>query len=318
MNLIEYDLSSNGQGANRYGFSLDLKKKLGVNRYYKPLADWDHGWTYIQTPNIDYYKVLISNKLNFVVSNKEKASNLREYTSNKVSLAPLPFYYYYNNILTQRLRINNKDRLLIMPAKTLNFANLNNKTFIQYQKTFIENIIEAKKEFKEIAICIHNNDIKIWDNIIGKNKVTIIRGADPIDNNSYKRMYQIFSNFEYMITNYFGSHIVYAASMGIKVSLNSQLIDYKIDENKIKNFYSKFKKVDVKGITSDYYDLFNTKEIKKKLHFLFFENPKNAKILSDWAKKEIGHNYEASLVDAKNLLGFNFKDQLKFGIKKFI
>ena len=87
-----------------------------------------------------------------------------------------------------------------------------------------------------------------------------------------------------MTTNYFGSHIVYAA-IWIKVSLNNELIDYKIDENKIINHYSKLNKLEIKAVINDYYNLFNTKNIKNKLPFLFHNNPKNAKNKSLWAKK---------------------------------
>lgn len=316
MKLIDYELTSNGQGANRYGFTSDLKKKFGINSYYKPLADWDHGWTYVQTPHIDYFKVQLSKKLNFVVSNYEKANNIKKYTRNKVYLAPLPFYFYYNNSLCPSNQVDKKDKLLVMPAKTLNFAELNKKNFLHFQKEFIKNILDFKNEFREIVICVHSNDFSEWKNIIGKNKIKIIGGANPLDINSYKRMYQIFSNFEYMTTNFFGSHIVYAACMGIKVSLNSELIDYKINESKIINHYSKLNKLEIKEVINDYYNLFNTKNIKNKLLFLFHNNPKKAKNKSLWAKKEIGENYKIDLLNAKNYLGLNFIDQLNFGIKK--
>ena len=71
---------------------------------------------------------MLSKNLNYVVSNKKKFNNLKENTDNLVYLAPLPFYFYSKNILTEKIIIDKKDKLLVMPSKLVNFANILMKT----------------------------------------------------------------------------------------------------------------------------------------------------------------------------------------------
>ena len=129
-------------------------------------------------------------------------------------------------------------------------------------------------------------------------------------------MYQIFSNFEYMSTNFIGSHIVYAASMNLKVSLFSEIIEYSVNENKIYEHFSRFKNLNVNDIINDYHNMYDIKKIREKLNFLFTDNPNKARDYSDWANIEIGHNNKKKLEDVRNLLGLNFSDQLMFYCKK--
>lgn len=53
-------------------------------------------------------------------------------------------------------------------------------------------------------------------------KVPCLMGADAMDANSFYRIQKIFSEYEYMITDRMGSHVLYGMACGMKVGLSAK------------------------------------------------------------------------------------------------
>ena len=319
MKLIDYKLTSNGNGPDRYGFTHNIIKKYSLPSFFKAITNWDHGWMYVPTPNIYKYNTYTSRNLNIVVSNMYKKNLLKKFTNRKIDLAPLPFLYYSNKILVDdsiSLK-NNKKNLLVMPAKKFVFAELSDENFHKYKNLFIDYIYSFKKDFDQIFFCLHASDIRFWENTLKKYNINYISGANPYDSNSYIRMFQIFSYFTHMSTNFFGSQIVYAASMNNKVSIAPDIPKYDINEKHILDFFQKYNKIlNISGIIKEYSELFGNNQASKKLDFLVKNNPDRAVNHKEWADREMGIEYFIPIEKVINLLGFNYKLQIISKFKK--
>lgn len=79
----------------------------------------------------------------------------------------------------------------------------------------------AVKEFtkdNEVTVLLSYKDIHLAEKL----DVPCLMGADTMDANSFYRIQKIFSEFDYMITDRMGSHVLYGLSCGMKVGLSAK------------------------------------------------------------------------------------------------
>ena len=210
----------------------------------------------------------------------------------------LPFVY----TLDQRYeRIQSS--LLVMPCHTSRFVPIN---FNEDYKIFTNYVLEQKKNFQFICVCMHQEDIdlgygRIWEDIGCK----VIRGAAVDDANSLIRMHALMSQFETILSDVVGSHLVYGAASGAKISL-VQPIGREYDNSKDPFFE------DEKSALRKQLDDIAAMEMDptRSPYPFLFDKPEKAKQHINWGLDEIGFSNRVGPEELRHLLGWNFPEIL--------
>jgi hypothetical protein len=180
-------------------------------------AFWSHGcfgpWE-ITIPGIltmNYDNEIRSRWL--YVARHDEAQQLKLSGFSKTRAIGLPFVYA-KGIAQPKI----KNSLLVLPTHAMpkmNFAN--NSEFIRYA----QQIQPFTKAFSNVIVCLHATCVKnsLWIDEFRDIGVHFITGADYLDENALSRVKTLFSTFEYVTTNGWGSHIAYALACGAKVSI---------------------------------------------------------------------------------------------------
>jgi len=137
-----------------------------------------------------------------------------------------------------------------------------------------------------------------------KYNIPWIIGANVFDKNALIRMSRIFKSFEFMTTNTIGSHVLYAAYSGCKVSIYGKFAEYSEEDFLNDPYYSVnplILKENLLGSTE--------KKIREKYN-CFFVHPKKAVQKLIWAKEQIGEKNKKTIDDLADLLGWNTKGQI--------
>ena len=317
--LIKRNFSKLSDGAYKYGFITALKKKHQISKFYRPTADWEHGWNYTNSTILDSYKVAMSYKLNFIVTEKKKKEKFKELTSNKIILDSLPFYYYcrneFDNYYYNILNKNNDNNLLVFPAK-MSFSGKSIDE-INLRKKYFDFIKSLENSFEKIIICIPYSDSLHDDykNLIKKFKFNYVTGAHPKDHNSYDRILQILSLAKTVTTNNLGSILVYSALVKKKISISGP--HYASDRSFEAMALPKKFKYNINHIKDELIRVESKDFLKKNYKNLIYSSPIHSKEMFEWGTKEGGVKYFVSSKKACEKLGFNAISQLGKIFKKF-
>ena len=86
---------------------------------------------------------------------------------------------------------------------------------------YVSQVVSLKGKFSQITACVSANCIArgLWAPQFDAAGIHVVRGAGFSDANSLRRMRALFETFEFVTTDGFGSHVVYALYFGAKVSL---------------------------------------------------------------------------------------------------
>jgi hypothetical protein len=187
---------------------------------------WHHGchgpWESIHPGLITYN--LKNKNLRYFVASKEQEIFLKENGYKNAKAIGLPIVY------VERPKLNRiPESLLIMPSHSL--LSDYKKDKVEYNK-YIEDISKYIVKYKHVYACLHHNCIanNMWVEEFNALGVHIIEGARTDDKNAYLRQAYIFSQFENMTTNSWGSHVAYALHFGVKVSIYGHVVKRTIEE----------------------------------------------------------------------------------------
>lgn len=282
-----------------YGASYYLLKSLKLRMPAEIVCkhiNWPHGWVpkheikansigriypAFESIDIPYY--------NFI-STKLHEEFLREKGVSNVKAIGHPFIY--SNFKKRKPVLNS---LLVLPIHTSSGQSFSEVDFEKY----VDEIDKIRHNYSVVDVMIHPNCIRqgYWINEFSKRKYRTFSGFEPSNMRTGSNLKKIFSKYEYMTTNGFGSHIVFAAYCGLKVSI-----------------YGTFATEDMEGL-KQYIDIFPEyyknnyyfigekrivlrSEVDLKLNFPFlFKNPKNAILAVDWAKDELGFENKINSAD---------------------
>jgi len=272
---IEFIPHENGE-IDYYGASWLIAKSTGLEKPLTSRARWVHGWNRFPArflPNI-YYTEHRSEPI--LVAKTEEARYLNK--SGMLSHAiGVPFVYTKNTNLN---RIQNS--LLVMPFhSTTHSLHSDTKNNILYDTIYI------RKKYDIVVSCISGMDVAANNDLINefeKNDIPWITGAWIFDKNALQRMRTLFENFEYILTDFISSHILYAAFCGCKIILSDKLSCRDANSYKCEPLFVKHPHLIKENII-----LNSPQHIKKQYPFLFEDNKTTD--LSLWASKELGfHN----------------------------
>jgi glycosyltransferase involved in cell wall biosynthesis/ubiquinone/menaquinone biosynthesis C-methylase UbiE len=215
-----------------------------------------------------------------LVRSKEQEIFLKENGFYKAIAVGLPFLYP-DVVDIQRT----PNSLLVYPMHTTQCTTL---TIHEQTHEYIEYIKQLREHFSLVVASIGYEDVRRgnWIAAFEKAGIPWIAGAWSHDKNALTRMHYLMRQFEFVTSNSPGSHCVYAAYCGCKVSFTGpkdRLIKAELDTHphykKYPHIASAMKKRDL------------VEEFQAKFPALCVE-PKDATVQTDWAWKELGGEHK--------------------------
>jgi len=228
---------------------------------------WQHGWGVREINNdpvdmlgynLEQQKQLLNKPC--WVGRQDQVESLHTFGFSKARAIGVPICYVQPFELR---RIQNS--LLVMPPHGDWDSN-----HVWCGKAFASYVATLSKSFQYIVACVHPTDFATgnWVTDLRLKNIPVISGAFWFDANALKRMAFLFSRFEVILANGFGSHLAYAQLFGAKVAIDGPFTTW---VNNDKNFSS----------------IYSERSLKVAYPQLFCR-PEDARLDQEWAKKELG------------------------------
>jgi hypothetical protein len=288
LHLIPKDIQSTGA----YGDLKELAHYCGADyRHCKLNGEWQHGWI---PPERNFHPEWVvgcsgesrlhRRRQTYFVARRDQSQFLNECGYTKVHAIGHPFIYTRKRIY-QRIR----NSLLIMPShSTLEISTGQDESIDSY----IQYITSIRDQFGDVYACVYSTDVEYYAHRFASIGIDIIEGSQENDQNSFQRMLGLGSQFEYMTTNYFGSHVAYLSYAGCKVSVAGPKPSISKSELQKLQFYQNapfcLHTVDYVG------------ELISKAYPSFLVDPWHAVLNVKWAEEQLG---ERNKLDPKDCLG---------------
>jgi hypothetical protein len=158
-----------------------------------------------------------------------------------------------------------------------------------------------RNRFSEVVVCVHRDDLAkgYWVREFEEAGLKVLAGAHFSDENGLRRVRALASQFEFVTSNGCGSHMVYAASSGARVSI-----------------YGPFAHVDAagigvtgkSGIPTPFFLLLVAGQaepvLRENFPFLFV-NPWDAREVQAWGEHESGMDSRLSPCALRERSGWN-------------
>lgn len=179
-------------------------------------AIWAHGcfppWLKYSAGTLCYASP-VWKKIPILAWRKDLADRMTAEGARNVILTGAPVLYSDNQA---RRRIPRS--LLVMPTHTLQGQEISDRAALQQ---YADEIAAIAHHFSTVAVCVNAGCRMngLWHREFGVHSIPVIDGADPGDRNALARMKSLFSGFESMTTNGWGSHVAYALAFGCRVSI---------------------------------------------------------------------------------------------------
>ncbi len=180
-------------------------------------ACWAHGcfppWTSLSGAAM-CYGAPEWNQLPVIAWRDDHAQRFSRDGARDVRLAGAPILYADDGPV-QRV----PGSLLVMPMHSHTEGRLEDRSFFQ---NYADDIARHAGTYSSVIACIHSNCVSngLWIPEFSVHSIPVIRGASWADVKALVRMRRIFSSFESMTTNGWGSHVAYALAFGCRVSIH--------------------------------------------------------------------------------------------------
>jgi hypothetical protein len=291
-----------------YGAIESLSLYCGYKKIvpFRKVINWHHGWCPDYTfthPILAAWVPYYPDRLCLVGKKYDKEYLTLNGYDNVIDIG-LPVVY------TPEIKVKrSKGSLLVMPLHTTDDTGHSNIDFNKY----VNEIKLISKDFSSVVICLHPSCIQkgYWLKEFESEGFKIIEGIDGRKTNALLRLKSMLSKFEYVTTNGFGSHIVYASYFGAKVSIYGSFSEYTFEDLAKDKFYDNYQD-ELKSIVNSMSKL----ELSKQYPFLFVANPIDAQLNIDWGKYEVGESSKKSKDEIKTILGWTIKGWIKFYLTK--
>ena len=288
------------EDAHAFNFWRDYYGALEIVKEYCSLKpdtkfrnfSWYHG---AFPPGYNTLSILTNNLYDknkiYFVTDKEQEQILKRNGYTKTFCIGLPIIY------TKVPKVERiKNSLLIMPSHSL----VGCKTYNEDKRgEFLDEIL-VNNDFKSdnILACLHSNDIKngFWIKELKSRDISYIEGAKTNDKNAYHRQVSLFSQFEFMVTNDFGSHVMYALYLGVKVVIR----DFPVE---LKALYDL---VEERVTPESGMNYFQLEELKKEKLSVLFTDINNATYHNEIGMSYVGYNNKITPAKMKKLFGISF------------
>lgn len=293
-----------------YGAQLIAAKYCSLSAPpWKAEGEWQHGWI-VKERNIHPEFVVgydgksfgRREKEKFFVAREDQALYLKSCGYKHVVAIGLPVIYLDDNHLDRMV-----GSLLVMPVHSLlgTTEQWDDDAYVEYIKSI-------SHHFPKIVVCIHS-DCLAKDNwsAFAKAGFDVVSGADPKDTNSLQRMADLFSQFEYVTSNEFGSQVAYASYLGCKVSVFGPRAAFRKEDWANSTFYKNVPEL----LDIEEYENLNSYMFKTYKQFVV--NPWQATTNQEWAALELGEQNKKTPSELIRLFGWNFQGWLRKTLSEF-
>lgn len=180
---------------------------------------------------------------------------------------------------------------------------------------FCEDIGRLTSQFENICFLLHKNCVEsgLWIKTLEKYKFRYVFGAGHYDETSYFRLAEIFSKYEWIISNYLGSHVPFSAFFGAKVCLIPCYHEIKNDNYKNTPFY-----LGLDDNVKNVYESMCKKSYVENFYPFLFNNCISDFDFQGWANDELGLKCKKTKKEIKKILGWDFIGQIKLKVNKSI
>lgn len=286
---------------DRFGFSYILAERFQLGKPPISFASYIHGWIWQK----DFKLVDVGHSFTplntpIIVATKLQKAVLEQYNFKNVIAGGLPFAYVGKSKVVKKF-----NSLLIMPPHSMKYLGYNGIDI-----NLLNYVESIRYEFSEICFCLHIDDAddnEITNSLLSKGFIYIV-GAHHGDKNSLKRMREIFDYFDYVTTTTMGSHILYAAFCGCKVSILQEYFlitpEHAFDQYSWRADFVEYKNSSLDGLN-------NKLKLNEQFPWLFLKHPKEAVQKVDWAIKEIGADNLLDKGQLMELLGWTARSKMR-------
>jgi predicted O-methyltransferase YrrM len=293
-----------------YGDQIVAAKYCGLQSAPYPVnGEWQHGWI-VSERNIHPEFVIGSDgrsfdrreTCTFYVARQDQVDYLRSQGYKKVHAIGLPIIY------VQKPRIERiPGSLLVMPAHSLpeTKEEWNEDEYARYIKSIT-------RRFSIVCLCVHKSCLEKgnWVGAFKDVDIRIIEGADEKDQNSYFRLAYLFSQFEFVTTNTFGSQVAYASYFGCKVSVAGPRLKWRRKDFEDLVLYRNSPEL------LDIWEEWQDRRVLDKAYSQFCCNPWEARLNVGWSALQLGVQHKRTPEELKNILGWNHTISTNVLLKK--
>jgi hypothetical protein len=194
-----------------YGASRIIAREIGIPSSLPTTASWSHGWIF---DNIRSFKQITGEFINpnrlYLVRN-EAEREILQLQGLRAEAIGLPFLYALKaEPPPQRI----PGSLLVMPTHGTTQCPVNEKNAFLLAK-----LAPIRVQFSTVCACVSGMCVinRQWIDQLERNDIPWITGAWVFDMNALRRMARLLQSFEYVYTDSFGSHLLYASAAGCRV-----------------------------------------------------------------------------------------------------
>lgn len=285
------------------GFTYWFAQKLGLPFRLATPVSWQHAWVdgTLSTPERIFGTQMAHRYAFHLVALKEHQVGLTAFGYKNVVAVGYPYLYMADLGVPKKARLPNS--LLVMPPHSLSDTSEN-----WDEEQLLHRIHALKPHFKTIVFCIHQQCIQkgYWLKNLEHFGFDYVIGSLANDANSLARMYQLFNMFEYVTTNNWGSHVLYAAYSGAKVSAIQPFFE-KTARNYLKKPYinEQYRQANLEKLAS-----FRYEAVRQHYPFFFCE-PFDAVPQIGWAQTQMGLEHKKTITVLAILLHWTFWGQVR-------
>ena len=193
--------------ADLYGYSEWLAEYLNLRNKH-PRCNFQHMWIWWDLEPEDVCWALDPNVLtgSGSLTQNEHIAEIIESMGQMAAPGGLPFlnFIQHHPIETQR-----NGKTLYVSTHSTHWRDVS-----QHSK----NAIKEFTKDNDVTVLLSYKDSHLAEEL----DVPCLLGADTMDANSFYRIQKIFSEFDYMITDRMGSHVLYGMACGMKVGLSAK------------------------------------------------------------------------------------------------
>lgn len=280
-----------------YGASWIIANQLGMKQSLPTTAIWKHGWQF--SPVSDFRQItgeVISLDRLYLVRDNSEASLLQNEGFTAVPVG-LPFLYAMRHGHKQQ---RYPGSLLLMPMHGTTHTPVASQ-----ESTFLATVSQWRSQFAHVVGCVSGMCVKNgqWLKQLEANGIPWITGAWIFDRNALIRLRSILESFEYVLTNSFGSHILYAAAAGCKIVCIPEYGLLPADERlaTTEPLYKRFPEL-LKASVDAFPDHSAIHSFLVASYPRFFSGFEGAEVCSAWAMESLGEAEQRSPSQIAHLL----------------
>jgi ubiquinone/menaquinone biosynthesis C-methylase UbiE len=281
-----------GAEATYYGAHFLIADQLGITTPPPTKTTWSHGWQ-------DAKQIVSPHQLisfggpddRHLVSNHKVKAALEGFDYRHVHAVGLPIVYA-DPPPVERV----KGTLLVMPPHSL--AHTRHKwPFEEYARQ----VSKLRDRFELIVLCLHPSCLEngYWHQEFTAHGIPWITGAAGHDRNALKRMQTLLRSFEFVTSNSSGSHLVYAAYCGAKLSLWGPYAEFEAEDYERDPFFAQHP--DIKEVMMA--DARRGPTQARWPHL--FVEPDQAVELREWGAAEVGADCRRTPEEIAALFGWD-------------